>query len=109
MFEQVFKKLDEVMWKEDRCSTELDYAEQASWLLFLKYLDELEHERKLEASLEGNIYYPIFEERFRWSNWASPKGAGGEINHNAIRTGPDLIEFVDNELIPKNHKGLNSQ
>jgi type I restriction enzyme M protein len=40
MFEQTFKNIDDVLWKEAGCATELDYTEQTSWLLFLKYLDE---------------------------------------------------------------------
>ena len=49
MFEQTFKNIDDVLWKEAGCTTELDYTEQTSWLLFLKYLDDLEQERSLEA------------------------------------------------------------
>ena len=41
MFEQAFKNIDDVLWKEASCTTELDYTEQTSWLLFLKYLDGL--------------------------------------------------------------------
>ncbi len=39
MFEQAFKNIDDVLWKEAGCTTELDYTEQTSWLLFLKYLN----------------------------------------------------------------------
>ena len=39
MFEQAFKNIDDALWKESGCTTELDYTEQTSWLLFLKYLD----------------------------------------------------------------------
>jgi type I restriction enzyme M protein len=39
VFEQVFKNIDDVLRKEAGCTTELDYTEQTSWLLFLKYLD----------------------------------------------------------------------
>ena len=45
MFEQAFKNIDDVLWKEAGCTTELDYTEQTSWLLFLKYLDGLEQDR----------------------------------------------------------------
>ena len=41
MFEQAFKNIDDVLRKEAGCTTELDYTEQTSWLLFLKYLDGL--------------------------------------------------------------------
>ena len=37
MFEQAFKNIDDILWKEAGCTTELDYTEQTSWLLFLKY------------------------------------------------------------------------
>ena len=42
MFEQAFKNIDDVLWKEAGCSSQLDYTEQTSWLLFLKYLDGLD-------------------------------------------------------------------
>ena len=45
MFEQAFRNIDDVLRKEAGCTTELDYTEQTSWLLFLKYLDELEQDR----------------------------------------------------------------
>ncbi len=54
MFEQAFKNIDDVLWKEAGCTTELDYTEQTSWLLFLKYLDGLEQDRADEAALSGN-------------------------------------------------------
>ncbi|OGA11230.1 MAG: hypothetical protein A2W68_01465 [Betaproteobacteria bacterium RIFCSPLOWO2_02_64_14] len=53
MFEQAFKNIDDVLWKEAGCTTELDYTEQTSWLLFLKYLDGLEEDKATEAALEG--------------------------------------------------------
>src|SRR3954462_11269069 len=53
MFEQAFKNIDDVLWKEAGCTTELDYTEKTSWLLFLKYLDGLEQDRAAEAALEG--------------------------------------------------------
>jgi hypothetical protein len=56
VFEQAFKNIDDVLWKEAGCTTELDYTEQTSWLLFLKYLDALEQDRATEAKLEGKRY-----------------------------------------------------
>src|SRR5664279_4228550 len=56
MFEQAFKNIDDVLWKEAGCTTELDYTEQTSWLLFLKYLDGLEQDKADEAALEGKKY-----------------------------------------------------
>ncbi|HEY9300160.1 MAG TPA: type I restriction-modification system subunit M N-terminal domain-containing protein, partial [Phormidium sp.] len=62
MFEQTFKNIDDVLWKEAGCTTELDYTEQTSWLLFLKYLDDLEYERAQEAELIGKPYEFIIDE-----------------------------------------------
>src|SRR5207248_539107 len=53
MFEQAFKNIDDVLRKEAGCTTELDYTEQSSWLLFLKYLNDLEEDRRTEAALNG--------------------------------------------------------
>jgi hypothetical protein len=50
MFEQAFKNIDDVLWKEAGCSTELDYIEQTSWLLFLKYLGFSLGERSLDLA-----------------------------------------------------------
>ena len=49
MFEQAFRNIDDVLRKEAGCTTELDYTEQTSWLLFLKYLDDLEQELRSTA------------------------------------------------------------
>ncbi len=98
MFEQAFKNIDDALHKEAGCSSELDYTEQTSWLLFLKYLDELEQDKENEALLESKPYTPILPPRYRWSSWAAPKDAAGKIDHNQAMTGDDLIEFVDNDL-----------
>lgn len=74
MFEQAFKNIDDVLWKEAGCTTELDYTEQTSWLLFLKYLDGLEQDKAMEAELEGKKYSFILDPQYRWESWAAPKG-----------------------------------
>lgn len=49
MFEQTFKNIDDILFKDAGCSNELDYVEQTSWILFLKYLNDLEKDRKTKA------------------------------------------------------------
>ena len=56
MFEQTFKNIDDILHKDAGCTSELDYTEQSSWLLFLKYLDALEADKATEAALEGKAY-----------------------------------------------------
>ena len=46
MFEQTLKNIDDILHKDAGCSSELDYVEQTSWILFLKYLDDLSEDRK---------------------------------------------------------------
>src|SRR6202521_57810 len=95
MFQQAFKNIDDVLWKEAGCTTELDYVEQTSWLLFLKYLDDLEKERALSADLAGQTYTPILDAAHRWGRWAAPTDAKGVLDHNRALTGPDLIDYVN--------------
>jgi type I restriction enzyme M protein len=100
MFEQTFKNIDDVLWKEAGCTTELDYTEQSSWLLFLKYLDGLEEDKATAAALEGKKYTHILDKQYRWDSWAAPKGKDGKIDHNKAVTGDDLRDFVDRKLFP---------
>lgn len=56
MFEQAFKNIDDVLRKEAGYTTELDYIEQNSWVLFLKYLDALNQDKATEARQDrGNL------------------------------------------------------
>ena len=57
MFEQAFKNIDDVLWKDAGCTSEQDYTEQTSWLLFPKYLDALESLKKslLHRAFTGGL------------------------------------------------------
>ena len=99
MFENAFNNMDRVMRNDDGLASELDYAEQTSWLLFLKYLDDLESEREDAAVLQGQDYAPILDAAYRWQTWAAPK-KDGKLDHNAAMTGDDLIAFVNLKLFP---------
>jgi type I restriction enzyme M protein len=103
MFEQAFKNIDDVLWKEAGCTTELDYTEQTSWLLFLKYLDGLEQDKAMEAELEGRKYSYILDLPYRWESWAAPKDLLGKLDHHRTLTGDDLCGFVDRKLFPYLH------
>jgi type I restriction enzyme M protein len=103
MFEQTFKNIDDILHKDAGCGSELDYVEQTSWVLFLKYLDDLERDRATAAELTGKTYTPIIDAAYQWNNWAAPKITNGngalKIDHNAL-TGDDLSDFVNNKLFP---------
>jgi type I restriction enzyme M protein len=100
MFEQAFKNIDDDLRKEAGCTTELDYIEQTSWLLFLKYLDRLELDKAAVATLHGKKYDFILDKPHRWERWAAPKGKDGKLDHNAAKTGDDLRDFVAQKLFP---------
>lgn len=100
MFEQIFKNVDDVLWKDAGCGTELDYVEQTSWVLFLKYIDDLEKEKETSAQLAGKTYDRIITPEFRWNEWAVPKTDDGKIDHHKALTGDDLTEFVNQKLFP---------
>ena len=74
MFEQTFKNIDDVLRKEAGCTTELDYTDQTSWILFLKYLDDLEVQRAQEVELGGKDCAFTIDPAHRWSKWAAQPG-----------------------------------
>ena len=104
-YENTFKAIDQILWKEQGCGSELDYLEQKSWMLFLKYLDDLETEREDEAELEGKTYKRLVSGFYRWSQWATPKKKDPLTGKMVLDTvnamsGDDLVEFVDQKLFP---------
>jgi type I restriction enzyme M protein len=100
VFENTFKNIDDILHKDAGCGSELDYVEQSSWVLFLKYLDDLESARKVGAELSNTKYSPIIDGKYRWTKWAVPKSKDGKIDHNSALTGDDLKDFVNRELFP---------
>lgn len=100
MFEQTFKNIDDLLYKDSGADSELDYIGQTSWVMFLRYLDELEQDKADEAELRGEDYNFILDEEYRWPNWAMPKGTDGKLDHHIALTGPDLVQFVDGKLFP---------
>lgn len=100
MFEQAFKNIDDILHKDAGCGSELDYVEQTSWVLFLKYLEDLEKDKQTSAELAGKSYQPIIEEQYKWHVWAAPKGVDGKLDHHKALTGDDLSDFVNIQLFP---------
>lgn len=100
MFEQTFKNIDDILHKDAGCSSELDYVEQTSWILFLKYLDDLEKDKQTAAELSGKTYTNIIADEFQWNIWAMPKTKDGKIDHHKALSGDDLTDFVNLKLFP---------
>jgi len=100
MFEQTFKNIDDILHKDAGCGSELDYVEQTSWVLFLKYLDDLENDRATAAALTGRSYSPIIDTEYQWNVWATPKDKDGKLDHHNALTGDDLLDYVNGRLFP---------
>ena len=100
MYEAAFRNIDDTLWKDAGCSSELDYIEQTSWVLFLKYLDDFESEKETAALLNGESYARIIDAEYRWNTWAAPKKPDGSLDYNSALTGDDLRDFVNHKLFP---------
>ena len=100
MFEQTFKNIDDLLYKDSGADSELDYIGQTSWVMFLRYLDELEQDKSDKAGLEGKEYQYILDEEYRWTQWAMPKNEEGKLDIHKAMTGVDLVQFVDFKLFP---------
>jgi type I restriction enzyme M protein len=86
------------MRKDKGLNGDLDRLPMLTWILFLKFLDDMEQMREQEALLEGKKFRPVIEPPYRWRDWAAqPDGI----------TGDALISFVNNEevLLDKDHTG----
>lgn len=95
-----FKRVDDALWVDGGANNPGDYITQISWMLFLKYLEDLETRRQIDAQLEGSSHTPMFKEQFRWHTWACPKTADGKKDVSKALSGKDLLDFVNNELFP---------
>ena len=99
-YESVFKNIDDILWKDAGCDSEIDYIQQTSWILFLKYLDDLDKENKAAAEISNKTFKPLLDNEFRWEVWAAPKKTDGSIDRSAQIGGDDLKDFVDTKLFP---------
>ena len=100
MFEQTFKNIDDVLYKDSGADSELDYIGQTSWVMFLRYLSALEESQRDAAELEGRDYDYLIADEYAWENWAMPRKENGDVDYNLALTGDDLIGFVNNDLFP---------
>ena len=95
----VVKSARDIMRKDKGLNGDLDRLPMLTWIMFLKFLDDMERLREQEAALSGDRFRPAIEPPYRWRDWASP--AVG-------MTGDSLIAFVNNEkaIRPDGTEGL---
>ncbi len=94
----LIKSARDIMRKDKGLSGELDRIPMLTWIMFLKFLDDMEHIRESEAELAGKDFYPLIEQPYRWRDWAADEGG---------ITGEDLINFINLEEanLPDGTKG----
>ncbi len=84
----IIKSCRQIMRKDKGLSTDLDRLPMLTWIMFLKFLDDMETIRQEEYKLAGKRYHPAMESPYRWRDWAAkPDGI----------TGPELIAFVNQD------------
>jgi type I restriction enzyme M protein len=84
----VIKSARDIMRKDKGLSGDLDRLPALTWIMFLKFLDDMEKHRELEAELEGVDFAPIIEPPYRWRDWAAEEKS---------LSGDDLIAFINND------------
>ena len=100
--ESAFKAIDDLLrGSGGGCSGSLEYMEQSSWLLFLRYLDAQEENRKLQAEMQGTPYTPALPKELSWSEWAWPTKPDGAFDLERSLKGDALLDFVKNTLFQK--------
>ena len=84
----LIKSARDIMRKDKGLNGDLDRLPMLTWIMFLKFLDDLERVRETEAAVAKERFRPTIEQPYRWRDWAAkPDGI----------TGDELIAFVNND------------
>lgn len=81
----------DILRTDDGITGAWQYTEALSWILYLKFLEDKERQRKDQAELNGDEYHPVLKKEFQWSTWTATKKG---------KTGNELKKWVNEELIP---------
>lgn len=84
----LLKSARDIMRKDKGLNGDLDRLPLLTWVMFLKFLDDLEIQREDEAKLAGKKFKPAVEPPYRWRDWAA--------NAQGV-TGDELLAFINNE------------
>ncbi len=95
----IAKSARDIMRKDKGLNGDLDRLPMLTWIMFLKFLDDMEQVREFEAEMSGERFRPAIEPPYRWRDWAA---------NEAGITGDELISFVNNEeaIRPDGTRGL---
>jgi len=94
----LIKSARDIMRKDKGLNGDLDRLPMLTWIMFLKFLDDLELQRETEVELAGKKFQRAIDPPYRWRDWAAnPAGISGD----------ELISFVNNEdaVLPDQTRG----
>ena len=77
--ESKINRITDILRRDDGISGAMMYTEQISWILFLKFINDLEINKAEEAEIDGKVYTYIIDEKYRWDVWACPKDAKASL------------------------------
>lgn len=98
--ESKINRITDILRRDDGISGAMMYTEQISWILFLKFINDLEINKTEEAELDGKEYSYILDKKYCWDTWACPKDDKGKLDLMNAESGDDLLEFVNGKLFP---------
>lgn len=98
MLGSLIKSARDIMRKDKGLNGDLDRLPLLTWIMFLKFLDDLERQREDEAKLARTKFRAAVDPPYRWRDWASDK---------AGMTGDELLKFInsDEAIRPDGKKG----
>ena len=101
----LIKSVRQILRKDKGLNGDADRLPLLTWVMFLKFLDDLEQGREDAAELDGEVHEPLIEPPYRWRDWAAKAdGINGEAllaflsNDEAIgptgKRGPGLFAYL---------------
>ena len=84
----IIKSCRDIMRKDKGLNGDIDRLPMLTWIMFLKFLDDMEKIRETKADLREERYIPAIEPPYRWRDWAAKEDG---------ITGDDLIAFINND------------
>lgn len=84
----IIKSARQIMRKDKGLNGDLDRLPMLTWIMFLKFLDDMEQMSETKAVLEGKPFQPAIRRPYRWRDWAADPGG---------ISGDDLIAFINND------------
>ena len=86
--DSIIKSARRIMRKDKGLNGDLDRLPMLTWIMFLKFLDDMERIEETKAALAGTDYRAVIDPPYRWRDWAAPLSG---------LTGPDLLAFLEGE------------